>query len=155
MDLDAFDLALLEAVQRNALATGAELAAAAHLSPSACMRRLQRLRAGGVIRREVAILDADAVGRPLTILVNIVLNAEAAGALESFAARLAGRPEILQLLYVTGEYDLVATLQLVDMAEYQRFIDTVLLADPLLKRFTSTVALKRLKQETALPLGAS
>ena len=43
MELDRADIALLNAVQKNNKLTSEELAERAHLSPTACQRRLKRL----------------------------------------------------------------------------------------------------------------
>ena len=47
--LDRTDLRLLALLQRNGRATNADIAAQVNLSPSACLRRIQRLEATGVI----------------------------------------------------------------------------------------------------------
>ena len=47
--LDRIDLLLLDELQRNGRLTNAELAERVHLSPSACLRRVQRLERDGII----------------------------------------------------------------------------------------------------------
>ena len=47
--LDRTDLRLLALLQRDGRATNADIAAQVNLSPSACLRRVQRLEAAGVI----------------------------------------------------------------------------------------------------------
>ena len=47
--LDRTDLLLLAQLQRNGRLTNAELAERVHMSPSACLRRVQRLERDGVI----------------------------------------------------------------------------------------------------------
>ncbi|MCB1637072.1 MAG: Lrp/AsnC family transcriptional regulator, partial [Xanthomonadales bacterium] len=49
MDLDATDIALLDVLQREGRISNVQLAERVHLSPSACLRRVQRLEEGGVI----------------------------------------------------------------------------------------------------------
>jgi len=46
---DRTDLRLLAEIQQHGRATNAELAARVNLSPSACLRRVQRLESEGVI----------------------------------------------------------------------------------------------------------
>ena len=49
VQFDRTDIRLLAEIQRDGRATNAELATRVNLSPSACLRRLQRLESEGVI----------------------------------------------------------------------------------------------------------
>ncbi|WP_307216969.1 Lrp/AsnC family transcriptional regulator [Microbacterium sp. SORGH_AS_0888] len=69
--LDDIDRALLGTVSRDARATLQELGAAVGLSVSAVQARLRKLEARGVIAGYRAVIDPDAVGRPLAALVEI------------------------------------------------------------------------------------
>ena len=55
--LDETDLRILRVLQRRGRISNADLAEAAHLSASACHRRVQRLEAEGYISGYVALLD--------------------------------------------------------------------------------------------------
>jgi len=66
MELDTFDRRLLEAVQDDSRRTGEDLAELVGLSPAACLRRLQRLRASGIIEREIPIVDPSVARARLT-----------------------------------------------------------------------------------------
>lgn len=58
MDLDRIDVRLLEVVQQNNRVTSEELSEMVGLSPTACQRRLRRLRDEKVIEADVAIVSA-------------------------------------------------------------------------------------------------
>ena len=49
--MDRIDRKLLNLLQRDAARTNADLAAEVGLSPSSCLRRIRRLRDGGIIDR--------------------------------------------------------------------------------------------------------
>jgi Lrp/AsnC family leucine-responsive transcriptional regulator len=68
---DDIDAGIVREVSRNARATLAELSAAVGLSVSAVQTRLRRLEARGVITGYRALLDAEAVGKPLAAFVEI------------------------------------------------------------------------------------
>ena len=74
VELDRTDRALLALLQRDARRTNVELAEAVSLSPSACLRRLQRLERSGAIRGYRAMLDPSAVGRGLKAFVRVQLE---------------------------------------------------------------------------------
>ena len=68
---DAVDAGIVRAVSHDARATLADLSAAVGLSVSAVQTRLRRLEARGVITGYRALVDAEAVGKPLAAFVEI------------------------------------------------------------------------------------
>jgi len=68
---DDIDLGIVRAVSQDARATLAELSAAVGLSVSAVQTRLRRLESRGVITGYRALLDSEAVGKPLAAFVEI------------------------------------------------------------------------------------
>jgi Lrp/AsnC family transcriptional regulator, leucine-responsive regulatory protein len=151
-DLDEFDLALLREVQRDNQATSADLSERVNLSPSACLRRLQKLREAGLIRRDVAIVDYAALGRGLTVLTLVALRNEASGVGAAFASRMGKHEAVVHCLAVTGDFDYALTLRLTSMQEYERFFERELVEDEDVLRFETLVVLKETKFETAVPL---
>ncbi|MEB0114849.1 Lrp/AsnC family transcriptional regulator, partial [Variovorax sp. RTB1] len=93
-ELDALDLRLLDALQRDASQTNQQLAADAHISPPTCLRRVQRLRKAGFIERQIALLSPDrlapVLGHGLQAVVEISLDRQGAEALDAFEARGGG-----------------------------------------------------------------
>jgi Lrp/AsnC family leucine-responsive transcriptional regulator len=68
---DEIDAGIVREVSGNARATLAELSGAVGLSVSAVQTRLRRLEARGVITGYRALVDAEAVGKPLAAFVEI------------------------------------------------------------------------------------
>ncbi len=68
---DDIDVGIVRAVLQDARATLTELSAAVGLSVSAVQARLRRLEARGVITGYRALVDAEAVGKPLAAFVEI------------------------------------------------------------------------------------
>jgi Lrp/AsnC family leucine-responsive transcriptional regulator len=151
MELDDFDRRLLDAVQENNRRTGKELAGRVGLSPAACLRRLQRLRAGGVIAREVAILDPKLAGARLMLIVLVTMDRERPDVFDRFAREMRGAPEVTQCYLVTGAVDFVLTVTVLDMAAYEDFARRHLLQANV-RRFESMAVLTRTKFETAIAL---
>jgi Lrp/AsnC family transcriptional regulator, leucine-responsive regulatory protein len=151
-DLDGFDLAILREVQADNQVTSAALAERVNLSPSACLRRLQKLRESGLIRRDVAIVDYTALGRGLTVMTLVALKTETSGMGAGFAARVGAHDYVTHCMSVTGEFDFALTLRLTSMQDYERFIEAELLSDGNVARFVTLVGLKETKFETAIPL---
>lgn len=68
---DAVDLSIIEEVSRDGRATLAQLSEKAGLSVSAVQARLKRLESSGVIRGYRAVVEPEAVGKPLAAFVEI------------------------------------------------------------------------------------
>src|SRR5690606_41453787 len=69
--LDRTDLALLAELQREGRLSNAELAERVKLSPSACLRRVQRLEQAGVLAGYTAVLDPAKLGLGLQAFVRV------------------------------------------------------------------------------------
>ena len=81
-DLDSFDHALLEEMQRDNQTPARILAERVGLSQSAVLRRLRRLRAERVITADISIVNPAVLGVPVTIhvLVSLVRGSQLADA---------------------------------------------------------------------------
>ena len=69
--MDRIDRKILGLFQHDTRRIAASIGAAVGLSAAAVQRRLKRLRASGVIRAEVALLNNVAVGAPITCIVTL------------------------------------------------------------------------------------
>jgi Lrp/AsnC family leucine-responsive transcriptional regulator len=69
--LDGTDLAIVAAISQDARATLAQLSDTVGLSVSAVQARLRRLETRGIIAGYRPILDAEAVGKPLSAFIEI------------------------------------------------------------------------------------
>src|SRR3546814_7803259 len=94
--LDEFDRRLLALVQANARLTAEQLGERVGLSASACQRRLKRLRETGVIEAEIAVVAPEAVGRALTMIVEVSLEREHPHIVEAFKKSMRATPEVMQ-----------------------------------------------------------
>ncbi len=149
--MDETDCRILEVLQRDGSLTNAALAERVHLSPSTCLRRVQRLRERGVIERVVAIVSPEKVGRGLTALVEISLAHHGSEARSEFLDRLRREPPVLKAHLITGQADVFLLLQLADMREYQTLCDRLFNHDPIVEKFYTSFAMDTYKDETALP----
>jgi Lrp/AsnC family transcriptional regulator, leucine-responsive regulatory protein len=91
---------ILQALQRNARMSSAELARAVNMSPSAVTERMRRLEESGVVIGYTAVLDPERVG--LGILAFVRLRYPS-GNYRPFHTLLDTSPEIIEAHHVTGE----------------------------------------------------
>lgn len=139
-------------MQRDASLTNQALADTVGLSPSACLKRVNRLRDSGVIDRVVALLNPEAIGQCLYLIVEVTMERDHRQLYERFERRVVGAREVTQCYQVTGESDFVLMVMVRDMDEYDRFCNEVLYADDNLKKFRTLLSRKRSKFDTATVL---
>ncbi|MDX8463272.1 MULTISPECIES: Lrp/AsnC family transcriptional regulator [Mesorhizobium] len=152
MELDRVDRKLLNAVQHNNRLTTEELGEIAGLSPTACQRRLKRLRDAGVIEADVAIVSPGAVGRPMLMLASITLERDRADIIDRFKQAVRRTPEIMSAYYVTGESDFLLIISVRDMAEYEAFTRRFFHEHSDVKASKTMVVMDRIKASLALPI---
>lgn len=144
--LDEFDLALLEAVQRDDSQTADALAQRIPLSPSAIARRLRRLRGNGTIAGTIALLSRRLTEHRLKALVFVVLNEHAD--LEGKTAlldRLRNAPQVQFCYELTGALDLALMFDCRDMAEFNQLCDNLLTADSTVRRYETQIVKREVK----------
>ena len=150
--MDEFDVAILNLVQQDARLTAEQLSRQIGLSPSACQRRLTKLRKGGVIEREISVVAPETVGRQLTMVVEVTLEREHPNIMAEFKQSMKATPEVMQCYYVTGEVDFILILTARDMQHYERFTRQFFFDNPNIKRFHTMVVMDRVKHGLAVPI---
>lgn len=142
--LDSFDYAILDIVQAdNRLALKA-IAERVNLSTAAVQRRIRRLEDDGVIAKNVAVIDPNHVGQPITIIVEVTLERTHISELDAMR-KLFSVPEVQQCYYVTGEVDFVLVVTVATMNEYEALARKLFYENTNVKMFRSLVALDRVK----------
>ena len=143
---DAFDIALLNLVQRDDARTAESLAGDVPLSPSAIARRLRRLRADGVIARSIALLAPRLTERRLCAAVHVQLaeHADDRGK-AALLERIASTEQIQFCFELTGVQDLLLLFNCRDMDEFNRIAEAVLVADATVRRYETSIVKKQLK----------
>lgn len=149
--LDRLDLAILRALQRNARASLQELSHEVGLSSSPCWARVKRMEAAGVIAGYTIKVDAEKVGLPDQLIVQLTLDAHTDDALAEFGRQLEAIPEVLEAYLVSGDYDYVLRIAVRGTRDYERLLRERLYKIPGIRHSKSSFVLRKLK-EGALPI---
>ncbi len=150
--MDKIDRKLLDLVQRNNRLTTAELGEKAGLSATSCQRRLHRLREEGAIEKDVALLSPTAIGRPLILIVEVVLTKGDSELFDRFKRLMSNCDEVCQCYSVLGHIDFVLLLTMKDMDEYDHFCRKHFFDNPDVKNFETIVVKNRVKAGFQMPL---
>ena len=108
MSLDTIDRRLLNVLQKRGRISNADLAEQVNLSASACYRRVQRLESDGYIAGYVALLNAQKMGVPATVFVEITLSTQADEVLDAFEKAVARIPDVLECHLTAGTADYIS-----------------------------------------------
>lgn len=144
-EIDQFDRAILAVVQQDNVLPQRLIAERVNLSAPAVQRRIRRMERDGVIRANVALVEPAAIGRPLTLLVQVQVESERLELINGLKRRFSEAPEVQQCYYVTGEFDFLLIISVADMAEYEQLSHRLFFNEPNIKRFQTVVAMDRVK----------
>ncbi|HEX7007550.1 MAG TPA: Lrp/AsnC family transcriptional regulator [Alphaproteobacteria bacterium] len=148
--MDRLDRKIIAQLQEDASLSIGELAERVGLSPSPCWRRVQKLEADGVIRRRVALLDAEKLNVGVTVFVSVRISRHDARWSEAFCKAVSQIPEVVEFYRMSGQVDYLLRVVVPDIAGYdavyQRLIEIAELQD-----VTSSFAMETIKYTTALP----
>ena len=152
MELNRADRRLLEALQRDATLSQAELAEIAGMSRSSVWRRMRDFENSGLIRRQVVLVDPKQVGVSLQVLLAVTMTEHTDENRHEFERLVDALPEVTECFSVSGERDYMLQVVARDMETYTNFLNERILKHPAVRSASSTFVLRRIKYITHLPL---
>lgn len=150
--MDAFDLRILDALQRDGRLTNNELAERVGLSASQCSRRRAALEAAGTIRAYHAAIDPEAVGLTVTAFVQVTLATHSPDNARRFLRLVEGVDAVQEAHAVTGEADYLVKMVVKDLPALAAILNEVFLPHESVAHVRSSIALQPLKSSRVLPL---
>lgn len=150
--LDDLDRKLLDLLQQDAGRSLDRLGESIGLSPSAVQRRLTRYRSSGLIAKEVAVLDPDAVPGTVLACVLVTLERESKRLHANFRERMRAAPNVQQCYDLAGEWDYLAIIVAGSMAHCRTVLDQLFMDAPNVKRFETLFVLDSVKRGLEIPL---
>lgn len=148
--LDEIDYLLLDLAQADAARPLHEFGDAVGLSPSAVQRRLTRLRAAGVIRAQVAVLDPEALSAGMASVILVALTDDDEAHHSAFRERMLAEPRVQHCYSIVGQWDYVVVLLTPDL-KASRYLSRNLF-DEHVKRFETLPAFEVVKSSQAIPV---
>ncbi len=152
ISLDRADHRLLDAMQRDATQSQAELAEVAGMSRSSVARRLREFEALGLIERQAALLDPPLAGFKIEVQLAVAMIEHTDENRRAFERHVRRLEAVTECFSVSGERDYVLHVVVPDMEAYTDFLNTRILAHPAVRSASSTFVLRRVKYTTRLPL---
>ena len=148
--LDAVDMEILRALQKNARLTTKELAAMVNLSTTPVFERVKRLEQRGYVKGYVAVLDAEKLGRGFVVFCSVKMRRIEREIAEDFARVVRSIPEVTECYNISGSYDYLLKIHAPNMKYYQEFVLNILGNIDHLGSLESTFVMDEIKHDFGL-----
>ncbi|MBV7393815.1 Lrp/AsnC family transcriptional regulator [Mameliella sediminis] len=150
--LDDTDRRILRHMMAEPEMSGGALAERAGVTASTLARRLDRLRASGVLTAVRGVIDWRALGYEVEVSLRVTLDKTQARAFDEFIAAAREVPEVLEIQTFLGQVDVRLSVIARDMAHYQQLYREQLLTLPHISDIEALMHVARVKEQEALPL---
>ena len=152
-DLDRYDIAILDALQRDARLSNADLAAKIGLSAAPTWRRVKWLESNRYITGYRAEIDRHRIGLGVLAFVRVDAERNNAQSTQALEDAIRALPEVVSCHYIsgTGTFELQALAT--DLQAYSRWSMDTLFKLPNVKDIHTSFSLGEVKSGAALPLG--
>lgn len=148
--IDDEDRRILTALRHDGRASQRDVAKASRLSLATVNRRLKRLEAAGIVRGYAAVLDPEAVGWGLTVIVGLRIDK---GHLRTVQEAIAKDPRVFGVYDVTGEWDGVVLARVRDRPDLDDLAKTTL-SRPHVQRTNTMVVLSTVLEQSLVDVPA-
>ena len=152
MRITDIDRRLLRLLQGDPAQPVAALSESAGLSEPACARRLDRLRAAGILKGRSAVIDWRALGWEVEVSLRLTLDKTNPRAFDEFITAARTVPEVLEIQTFLGRVDVRLNIIARDLAHYQQIYRERVLTLPHIADIEALMHIADIKQGEALPL---
>jgi DNA-binding Lrp family transcriptional regulator len=151
-ELDRYDIAILQELQRDARVSNTELAARIGISAAPTWRRVKALEEQGYITGYRAEIDRRKIGLGVLAFVRIDAERNNAAATRELEEAIRQIPEVTACHYISGSGTFELQVMATDLDAFSKFSLDVLLKLPHVKDLHTSFSLGEVKAGAALPL---
>lgn len=153
VDLDRFDIKILQLLQQDASISNQELADRIGLTAAPCSRRVKQLLDSGVIERQVVRVNERKVGLNLIAMLHIIMDKHIPERFEAFEAAIADIPEVMECYLITGhDADYQLKVAVADMDSYHDILLGKITRITGVSGVKSSFIMRKVVDTTAVPL---
>ena len=149
--LDEMDRKILAELQEDASQSLDEIARKVGSSKTPVWNRIRRMREAGVILRQTALLDAEALGLEACFFVLIRTSEHEADWQRRFLHALRERPEVLEAHRLAGDIDYILKVRVPNARAYDKFYQA-LISEVRIHNVTALLSMEEIKATTVLPV---
>lgn len=152
MQVDETDRRILRHYLAEPALPRADLALRAGVTQATLWRRLERLREGGVLGAEQAVINLRRLGYEVEVSLRFTLDKTEPRAFDEFIAAAREVPEVIGIETFLGRVDVRLNVIARDMAQYQDIYRSRILALPHIAEVEALMLISTIKESQGLPL---
>lgn len=152
MKIDPIDIKILEKLQSNAMVTAKELASEMSLTTTPIYERIKKLQNSGIIKKYVALLDADLIGKSITVFINITIKDHHSTKRDEFVIQMKKLSAVMEFYHTSGSFDFLAKVRFSNIQDFRNFLVNELSSIYNISDIESQVVLEEIKYSTRIIL---
>ncbi len=149
--IDELDRNILSLLQVDSSQSLEDIATKLNSSKTPIWNRIKKLKAAGIIQREVAILDAELLGLESCFFVLVRTSEHEQEWQSRFLKSIRERDEVLEAHRLAGDIDYLLKVRVKNSKAYDVFYQA-LIKDVKIFNVTALLSMEEIKNTTALPL---
>lgn len=152
MDLDRYDAAILDQLQKDGRLPIVELAEEVGLSSTPCARRVKLMEQAGIIQGYTAVIDPARLGLKVQAFVQVRLSRHTDENIEQFRKAVDGMEEVVSCSAMTGAYDLLVHVVTPDLEQLSNVVLKKLMSIRAVRDVHSSIVLNTIKRSSRVPV---
>lgn len=150
--IDDFDRAIMRVLQEDNQTAQRVIAERVGLSAPAVQRRIARLQSVGVIKANTSLIDAEAVGYPITAIVEVNLREDRTPMIERASKFYAAEPAVQQCYFVNGGVTFVVVLSARSVSHFHTLLLRLFSDNEDVGTYRSLMVLDKVKVGLSVPI---
>lgn len=148
--MDAIDKKILEFLQNNAMLTAKEMAQKLSLTTTPIYERIKKLQKSGIIKKYVALLDADLMGKSILVFMNITIKDHHSNRRNEFVNQMVQLEEVSEFYHTSGSFDFLAKVRFRNIKEFRNFLVNNVASIHNISDIESQIVLEEVKYSTKI-----
>lgn len=153
--MDNIDLKILDFLQKDAKLTAKELAVELSLTPTPIYERIKKLEKRGIIKKYVALLDANKLDKSFIVFMNITMKEHNIKNRNKLIEQFSKLKDVTELYHTSGTYDFMARVRFANVHEYRNFLVNHISTIDNIGDIDSQIVLEEIKSSTYVNLSDS
>jgi len=148
--MDIIDQKILDFLQEDGKITAKEMATNLNLTSTPIYERIKKLEQMGVIKKYVALLDADLLNQSLTVFMNICIKEHQKEHRQKFINKIKTLKDVTEFYHTSGTYDFLAKVRFSNVKNYRDFLVNEIASIENIGDIDSQIVLEEIKSSTSI-----
>lgn len=150
--MDTIDIQILEILQEDAFLPVKKIAEQMNLTTTPIYERIKKLQKMGIIKKYVALLDADLVGKGITVFMNITIKDHHADKRNEFVKHMEKLKSVIEFYHTSGSFDFLAKVRFSNLKSFRDFLVNEVSSIHNIGDIESQIVLEEIKYSTKIIL---